>query len=103
MRPPASLQASTPASPANLAVASTPAADALPVLQGTRRNQQGTWLALLDGRWRAVGERHGDAVLSSVRATEVQMSMGSQRLTIKLDTAAPQPLGITPGIKQDRP
>ena len=105
MRPPMVLRAAaTPAAANGTGAAPAPApAHLLPVLQGTRRSAQGTWLALLDGRWRAVGERHGEAVVTAVRPTEVQLTAGGQGLTVKLQAFQSQTNGITPGNKQDRP
>jgi hypothetical protein len=81
-RPTAGGPASTTASPA----AAEPSA-AQPRLQATRRNEQGVWVALIDERWRSVGERHGDSVVSAIRAGDVVLTQGSQRTTIALQGA----------------
>ena len=65
------------------ALTGAPAADT-PRLQATRRNDRGVWIALIDERWRAVGERHGQATVAAIRAGDVVLTEGSQRLTLTL-------------------
>lgn len=66
-------------------------AEVLPRLQATRRSDQGVWVALIDDRWRSVGERHGDSVVASIRAGDVVLTHGSQRTTITLLEARSTP------------
>jgi len=91
MRPSASVQtfsASPTAKPGSDAPAVSTTLES-PRLQATRRNDKGVWIALIDERWRSIGERHGQATVAAIRAGDVVLTEGSQRLTLTLQGASP--------------
>lgn len=89
MRPAQSTASLPGINPAGAADSSNPeAAAALPQLQATRRTGQGPWLALIDGRWRAQGERHGNHLVAAVNAKGVVLETAGQRRTYTLQAAA---------------
>ena len=89
-RPPAALSAP--------AASGVPAAAGLPDLQSILVSQRpgGRRVAVIDGKPVRQGQRVGDAILETIRPTEVVLKRGRQRVTLKLfrppeSAAAAQP------------
>jgi hypothetical protein len=85
------------AAPAGTDAAASPPAAAesepggLPQFQATHRTADGRRAALLDGRWRAVGERVGDLRVAAVGEADVVLARGSERITLSLLTVRTRP------------
>lgn len=78
------------------AAAGTAATDAvddsgLPRLEATHRSAAGRRAALIDGRWRAVGDTVGELRVASVGEADVVLTRGGERVTLSLLTVRTRP------------
>lgn len=94
MRPamPATARASTaPAATAPRAVEALVDDRGLPRLEATHRSASGRRAALLDGRWRTVGEAVGGLRVAAVGEADVVLTRGDERITLSLLTVRTRP------------